>query len=169
MYESIKYVKFQTDVMKDYDKKRIRSAAFPWRLVNFDSYEQKSQGITNGNFIMFIPEDMFFLDRKKLFKGDPMNANTLMDTFIRNANKAFNTGIVQDAFKDLKKFRLRQIKIDNPNCEMMFIDDALASKYFDLTVCSLKAVDDKSPLLLYEGDILTGLIMPVNYHSYNSN
>lgn len=161
MYESIKYIKLQADVMKAYDKKMYGSA-FDWKYVKFETYDQKSQGITNGKFIMFIPEDMFLLDRDKVFAPNTIDGNRLIDAAIKNSYKAFNTGIVMDKFINSKKIKLREIKVDNPEGDVTFLDDTLASKYFDLSVCSLKTTDKKAPVLLYEGDILTAVIMPVN-------
>ena len=161
MYESIKYIKLQADVMKAYDKKMYGSA-FDWKYVKFETYDQKSQGITNGNFIMFIPEDMFLLDRDKVFDPNTLDGNRLIDAAIKNSYKAFDTGIVMDKFINSKKIKLREIKVDNPEGDVTFLDDTLASKYFDLSVCSLKTTGKKAPVLLYEGDILTAAIMPVN-------
>lgn len=161
MYESIKYIKLQADVMKAYDKKMYGSA-FEWKYVTFETYDQKSQGIATGEFIMFIPEDMFLLNRDKVFAPDTIDCNRIIDAAIKNSYTAFNTGIVMDKFINSKKVKLREIKVDNPEGDMIFLNDTMVSKYFDLSVCSLKTTGKKAPVFLYEGDILTALIMPVN-------
>lgn len=73
------------------------------------------------------------------------------------------TAFVSD-YRGNKKFTMVQIRSEFNDREA-YIDKALIKKYWDLEeVTFLFSSSKNGPLLIQEGEEITGLIMPVNWH-----
>lgn len=122
--------------------------------IRVGSYDENTVGVTVDGFVMwFIPEKLFIFDADKLRRGDvSINAKRLV----------FTTGIEDEVRTNelIQKGKTILSVIKNENVEV-FVDMKLL-KVFDKNA-QFKVRGPLSAVLVYENDILVGLVCPTKY------
>ena len=159
----MKNAKFQSDIIKQLIKDKSAE--------NINAYIDKvGAWISLDRFCAaYIKRDDFYISLAALASSketEIFNKVTKENTY--NGVQGYYTGQDVTAFvsdyRGNKKFTLAQIRSESNDREA-YIDKALIKKYWDLEeVTFLFSPSKNGPLLITEGDDITGLIMPVNWH-----
>lgn len=159
----MKNTKFQADIIKQLIK--------DGNAENINAYIDKvGAWISLDRFCAaYIKRDEFYISLAALASSketEIFNKVTKENTY--NGVPGYYTGQDVTAFvsdyRGNKKFTLAQIRSEFNDREA-YIDKALIKKYWDLEeVTFLFSPNKNGPLLIQEGEDITGLIMPVNWH-----
>ena len=138
----------------NYINSLISKAVYKKQKITFCNYDKNTVGVTWDGFAMyFIPEKDFIFDRDKLY-----HAWIDKDRFITTngyADAVRSNELIACDKKTLAVFK-------NYNTEV-FVDLKLL-KPFDSRTSTYKIKDPSSGVLVYENDILVGLVMPTRYN-----
>lgn len=158
----MKNAKFQSDIIKQLIKDKSAE--------NINAYIDKvGAWISLDRFCAaYIKREDFYISLAALASSKEtefFNKVTKENTYI--GIQGYYTGEDVSAFvadyKGNKKFTLS--KIQSEKGDRVYIDKTLIKKYWNLEeVTFLFSMSKKGPLLITEGDDITGLIMPVNWH-----
>lgn len=158
----MKNAKFQADIIKQLIK--------DGNAENINAYIDKvGAWISLDRFCAaYIKREDFYISLAALASSketEIFNKVTKENTY--NGVQGYYTGQDVSAFvadyKGNKKFTLA--KIQSEKGDSVYIDKSLIRKYWDLEeVTFLFSPNKKGPLLIAEGEDITGLIMPVNWH-----
>lgn len=158
----MKNAKFQADIIKQLIK--------DGNAENINAYIDKvGAWISLDRFCAaYIKREDFYISLAALASSketEIFNKITRENTY--NRLEGYYTGQDVTAFvadyKGNKKFTLAMIKSEKG--DSVYINKALIKKYWDLEeVTFLFSMSKKGPLLIQEGEDITGLIMPVNWH-----
>ncbi len=148
------YLKLQTDILKALDKEKTRNIVSPYRYALYRSVEDLNYVIIFNTYsAIYIRSDLFFLDLDKVSSTPVM----YRDHFF-NEDKAIPT-VTEGLTKPVLGTKKRLQIFTNVNGEIVVDTDLL--KYFDLKNATFKGTDGKSPVFIYEDDILVGVVLPV--------
>ena len=154
----MKYVKLQTDILKAADKQKITGNASPFQCGG--DYENKIVVIVDSCYMVFVPEDKFYLDISYVF-DKPLDVSKMMRSE-NEAIDAYNTGMIRTV-ADGRKVRVFST---NYEAEIWIAEQTL--KYFNLDECRFRASTKNKPVFIYEdnnlGSQLVGYILPVNHN-----
>ena len=150
------YLKVQQNLLKAAD------ARDGWKHKDFNIYyfitKDKVWMCPKGEWIIGIPKNQFYLDIDKIWKDiNPIRGETfLKDTGdlkpAVDTNSIFQVSIFQ------KKMNLHKFMVDDKAIYVK--EDRL--KFFEPDA-HFEGTNGRSPLYVYEGNELVGLILPVNY------
>lgn len=147
------YIKLQQDILKAkfIEDTKGRQSPFWYGL-----YKESVAIIIDGHYIVFIPKCAFYLDLDKIFpKVKPANINTI----IKCINEA-------EPIQDTRAMRIvaddQKVRIFSGKNDQIWIADDLF-KYFSKDVTEYRGIDKKSPIFLYEYEVLVGVLYPVNH------
>lgn len=149
------YIKFQTDLMRLYDnpKSQYKLVRMHWAHVD-DGYNKFVAVTPNGNYAMCIPEYFFYLNNKFLEERRKWD---YFDTILKLSDKHVPAQITGskivgdgDSLYILTAENGKQCFVNPKNL-----------KYFDLKEAVFMVKDEISGVLVYENNILVGLVMPV--------
>lgn len=153
----MKYLQLQTDILKAAYKQDTRGKASPFHCGD---YENKIAVIVDGCYMVFVPEDKFYLDISYVF-DKPRDVSKMMRSE-NEAIDAYNTGMIRTVLDGRK---VRVFSTDQ-EAEIWIAESNL--KYFDLDKCTFKGSEKNKPLFIYEdtnlGSQLVGYILPVNHN-----
>ena len=154
----MKYFKFQQELLK------AAEARDGWKHKPFDYpwFELNNQiGVCpRGHYIVLIPEVLFYLDRKKVFKSTTINGEQIIKMKADDLKNATDTHEITEVKPDNKKL-VKLHKFVTEDSEIYINEDNL--KYFDMDISTCKGTTAKNPLYVYEDGALVGLILPVNH------
>lgn len=154
----MKYIKLQQDLLKAAD------ARDGWKHKPFNNhwFETENQIFIcpDAYWMMGIPKESFYLNIDKVFKdiqpftsGNDLIKKSL-DTF-----PAKDTHMVIDVVKNRTKMKLHSFIV---NEETIYVNDNFL-KYFDLDESKVTGSGKRSPIYIWEGDVVVGLLLPVNH------
>lgn len=146
------YIKLQTNLLKQAEAHRTRGKAFDWHYGTTEEHVY----ITDGRFAVRIPTSCFYLDINRVFsKQTPMNSMPVLFEKGEAAQPAERTGkeqVVQD--------KRRAVCFETAQSDIWV--DIKFLEYFDNDeYTSYRATDYKSPVYIYEGEELAGLVLPM--------
>ena len=124
-------------------------------LIRVGSYDENTVGVTIDGFVMwFIPEKLFIFDADKLRRGgEPIDAKRLV--FTNGLEDAVRTNeLIQTDKTTLQVFKSENVEV--------FVDTKLL-KVFDKN-STYKVRSPLAPILVYENDILVGLVCSTKYN-----
>ena len=159
----MKNAKFQADIIKQLIKDKSAE--------NINAYIDKVGAWISLDRLCaaYIKRDEFYISLAALAssKETDIFVKTLENNIYHGVHGYYTgqdvTAFVSD-YRGNKKFTLAQIRSEEGDREA-YIDKALIKKYWDLEeVTFLFSSYKNGPLLIKEGEDITGLIMPVNYH-----
>ena len=144
------YIKIQNEIMKNNVKTSNNSKYFYHR-------NEKSIDITEGHFVIRIPDCMFYLNVEKAFSKPESNLS--IDALSKDASP------IKDTYKSIPFEKTSLHVFETSSGENIYVDEKLLSnfkpdKYDNLTYCGISA---KAPIFIYNDNELTGCICPVNY------
>ena len=112
--------------------------------------------IGNGNRLYIIPKKKCGVD---LTNVDSNNVKILQETTLKNIindNLYENVTLTNDKKVEGKK----TLRVFSKGNENIYIDESLI-KYFDLENCTFKGHNSKSPVYIYEHEVMVGLVLPI--------
>ena len=149
-------LKLQNDLLKkaynrDYNYKKDDTGVYSvceYECTNYLAYSDK-------HAVYMIPEFLLYIDINKIFPGEPTKA---LDRIINNSKDVNLVEVLDtDTIKMQDKSKLHIFKIDD---EEIYVDEKLL-KYFDFkNDISFFGAGKKSPIYVFEQDILMGLVLP---------
>lgn len=160
----MKNAKFQGDVIKQLIKDKSAE--------NINAYIDKVGAWISLDRLCaaYIKRDEFYISLAALASSKETDFFIkALENNIYNGVNGYYTGqdvttFVSD-YRGNKKFTLAQIRSESNDREA-YIDKALIKKYWNLEeVTFLFSPSKNGPLLIQEGEDITGLIMPVNWHN----
>lgn len=159
----MKNAKFQADIIKQLIKDKSAE--------NINAYIDKvGAWISLDRFCAaYIKRDEFYISLAALASSKETEVfSRAQENNIYHGVNGYYTGQDVTAFvsdyRGNKKFTLAQIRSEFNDREA-YIDKTLIKKYWDLEeVTFLFSPSKNGPLLIKEGEDITGLIMPVNWH-----
>lgn len=155
----MKYFKFQQELLK------AAEARDGWKHKPFDYpwFELNNQvGVCpGGHYIILIPDELFYLDRKRVFKSTTVNGEHILKLKNDELKDATDTHSIIEYYpsSNKKAAKLHKFVVDD---ETIYIDEDKL-KYFDTDISTYKGSGRKNPLYVYEHSRLVGMILPVNY------
>ena len=159
----MKNAKFQSDIIKQLIK--------DGNAENINAYIDKvGAWISLDRFCAaYIKRDEFYISLAALASSKETEVfSRTQENNIYHGVHGYYTGQDVTAFvsdyRGNKKFTLAQIRSESNDREA-YIDKALIRKYWDLEEATFLFSPNKNgPLLIQEGEDITGLIMPINWH-----
>lgn len=144
----MKYLKLQSDLIKAAEKRDgWKNECFKYK---YGIKDDVIVIISNFKFWV-IPLSNFYLDINKVFPFEQIHN---LDLFIRKAE-------YEVTFTGLSKIiDKKNLLIFDCNGKSVYIDESLL-KDFDIEYSSLRGNDEKSPIQIYENDVLVGAVLPV--------
>ena len=124
------------------------------KTIKFGFYDENTVGITLDGYVMwFIPNDLFIFDANKLSRGvAPLDVKCLVHT--NGLENAVRTNeLIKTEKGTLTIFKSEKVEV--------FVDTKLL-KVFDKN-STYKITKPYQPVLVYENDILVGLVCPTRY------
>ena len=132
----------------------ISKAFYKEQKIMLGAYDENTVGVTTDGFVMYlIPEKAFIFDKNKLNRERVDMTRFIFPYGYESAVRS-NELIASDK-KTLAVFK-------NDNIEV-FVDLKLL-KAFDSRTSTYKIKSPTSGVLVYENDILVGLVMPTRYN-----
>ena len=160
----MKYVKLQQDLVKLADKRDRGAGSKRVRLFwgKPDEEDGYIEIVINGVYIVFIREDMRYIDLDKVCKGAQIDIKRLMkDQY--EAIEATNT-ISSRKIRTVGSLKVRIFETEKDS-EIWIDENNL--KYFDLDNSTFKGTDRNGPIYIYEADPinrLVGYVLPVRHN-----
>ena len=113
--------------------------------------------IGNNAILYVIPKEECGID---LTNVDCNNVNIIQESVLKGfINDDKYTSVI--LANDIKVYDKTTLRVFSKDDEKIYVDDALL-KYFDLKKSTFKGRNSKSPIYIYEYEVLVGLVMPVN-------
>lgn len=111
--------------------------------------------IGNGHRLYIIPKKKCGVD---LTNVDSNNVKILQETTLKNIinDNSYENVTLTDDKKVIDKKTLRVFSKGDEN---IYVDESLI-KYFDLENSTFKAHNSKSPIYIYEYEVMVGLVLP---------
>lgn len=143
-------VKIQQELIKDV----MNNKSSNWFIQIKDS---EVYIMTRHQVYILDPKE-FLLDNSKLDGVDSTNiADSLLKT-ADDAKPAVKTGITKSIVLGGKDVNCLELKREDNN-ELVYLDQALLKLYDKLA--EFEVINGKSPVYIYESDILVGVVLPV--------
>lgn len=153
----MKYFKFQQELLKAAEGRdgwKHKPFNYPWFELN------NQVGICpSGHYIVLIPDELFYLDRKRVFKSTTVNGEQILKLKGDDLKDATDTHSIIEYKQYNKLVKLHKFTVGD---EPIYIDENNL-KYFDLDISTYKGTGRKNPLYVYEDGGLVGMILPVNH------
>ena len=113
--------------------------------------------IGNVNRLYIIPKKKCGVDLTNI---DSNNVKILQESTLKNI---INDNLYENVTltDDKKVAGKKTLRVFNKGDENIYIDETLI-KYFDLENSSFKGHNSKSPVYIYEYEVMVGLVLPVN-------
>ena len=112
--------------------------------------------IGNGNRLFYIiPKKKCGVDLTNI---DSNNVKILQESTLKNI---INDNLYENVTltDDKKVVGKKTLRVFSKGDENIYIDETLI-KYFDLKNCTFKGHDSKSPVYIYEHEVIVGLVLP---------
>lgn len=159
----MKYLKVQQDLLK------IAVARDDWKHRPFNcpwfQYKGKVWVCFDAVICLGIPHGQFYLDREQVFKDAvPFDGGKNIIDMNTDTMEALDTKTVRDVVINRKKMKLHEFTVGDAT---VHINDELLNKYFELEISRFTGTKRNSPIYVWEGDDLVGVVFPVNYNSIN--
>lgn len=165
----MKYVKVQTELLKEIAIREVGGMSSNRCL--YCEYENRIGIFLTGNWGMFIPKDLFFIDKEKLekhikkFDFNDLIKMAKLETIPKE--RVVDTGIIlEDDLVIYNGKKVKQHKFTINNEDIYINNDFL--KYFDKDVYKITGTNHKSPIFLWGNDgfgssnDLLGIVLPIN-------
>ena len=147
------YEKIQNKVLKSAFKRDAELKPFRFKWGMYDDSVVIINETASGLFI--IPKNRFYLDIQQVFGcAEPVPVEKIIN------KSEVKDIILTDTFINTDNGMLGVFKQLN-NDEPIYYDSKLLKEYGKLTNPHYKGTDAKSPILIYEGEDMVGLILPV--------
>lgn len=138
----------------NYINSLISKAFYKEQKIMLGAYDENTVGVTADGFAMYlIPEKAFIFDKDKLNR-ERVDINSFINNYGYESAVRSNELIASDK-KTLAVFK-------NDNTEV-FVDLKLL-KAFDNRTSTYKIKSPTAGVLVYENDILVGLVMPTRHN-----
>ena len=148
------FLKIQSDILKGAYNRVVKDKGFDWRYCETD----RSVVVGNKYACYIIPKYYMFLDIEKTFDRPSCEGfKSIIDT-------SETTTFIEDTGIE-KRLPDRSITVHIFDCgegEELWISTKLL-KRFDLNNCVFKGKNRKTPLFIYENDVLVGIVIGVNH------
>lgn len=120
------YIKVQQEIIKDNAKP---NAVKLWSYGVYEYEKNNYIGVIppEAYFILLIPNDKFYLDVNKTFKGEPLKIERMLD--FENACEATKSNIVEELPIRGKECKARLFLTEKD--DEIYINEKLFNKYFD--------------------------------------
>lgn len=149
-------LKIQNNLMKAAEARDLTGDEKYFKAYQFMEDDRAFYVVENAIAVWAIPKSLYYLNTEKIFKDqipvnikkmidDASEAETLIDT---ETEKKVGTGTVHIFQKD--------------NGEQIYLDKKLL-KYHKLEACTFRGTKKNYPVYIYEEDVLTAVVLPVNY------
>lgn len=147
-----KYIKFETDLMRLFDKNKLKR--FKWGVL--DNNKDELVFTLDGNYAVIIPRVKFYL------------CDDLLDS--RNEWKQFSTIFNMENYvsahvvvSDIDDKGELYYKLNSATNEQVWVR-AKNLKYFDFPATTTFAIkNDISPVMVFENGELVGVVMPIRW------
>ena len=142
-------VKLQQEIIKDLlNDKRGR-----W----FIQIKESEVYIMSRYQVFILSPKEFVLDIDKLALGNTNIADSLLKS-AEDAKPAIKTGIIKSVISQGKDVNCLELKREDTG-ELVYVNQTLL-KLYDKN-CDFTAINSKSPVFIYESDILVGMVLPI--------
>ena len=112
--------------------------------------------IGNANRLYIIPKKECGVD---LTNVDSNNVRIIQESGLKGfINDDKYTSVILT--NDIKVYDKTTLRVFSKDDEKIYVDDALL-KYFDLKKSTFKSRNSKSPIYIYEDEVMVGLVLPV--------
>ena len=142
-------VKLQQEIIKDY----LNDKRGKWYI---QIKESEVYIMTRTQVFILSPKE-FVLDIDKLGLSNTNIADSLIKS-VNEAKTAIKTGIIKSVICQGKDVNCLELKRED-NGEIVYVDLTLL-KLFD-KICDFAVINGKSPVFIYEYDILVGMVLPI--------
>lgn len=146
------YLKIQNEVLKSAYDRELKKKPFKW--FYYETENELIIGIDYGFYV--IPKRIAFLNVEKTFNAPPCRAFKNIIDDLREFKDVVDTGVE----KTLDDFTVHIF--DCGDGEEVWINKNHL-KMFDLKNSTFKGKNKKSPLFIYENDVLVGAMLGVNH------
>lgn len=153
----MKYLQLQKDLLTAADK---RDRTGKRSIFTYGITGNKLAVCVDGNYLVFVPKDRFYLDLDKIFpQRTPLDLKKIMYEDPEDALPAIDTGVTRTV-ADGRKVRV----FTNDKADIWIAETCL--KYFDLSISTFAGTEKNKALYIFEDDIgktLVGMVLPVIY------
>ena len=112
--------------------------------------------IGNNTILYVIPKEECGID---LTNVDCNNVNIIQESVLKGfINDDKYTSVILT--NDIKVYDKTTLRVFSKDDEKIYVDDALL-QYFDLKKSTFKGRNSKSPIYIYEYEVMVGLVLPV--------
>ena len=112
--------------------------------------------IGNGNRLYIIPKKECGID---LTNVDSNNVRIIQESGLKGfINDDKYTSVILT--NDIKVYDKTTLRVFSKDDEKIYVDDALL-KYFDMKKSTFKGRNSKSPIYIYEYEVMVGVVLPV--------
>lgn len=147
------YIKLQQDILKAKFIEDTRGRRSPFA---YGFYEESVAIVIDSQYIVFVPKCAFYLDLEKTFpKNVPLTVGKMIKPY--DTEPITDTGMIR-TIEDGRKIRVFSGAKDE-----IWIDDRKFKYFGKDDVTEYRGTDKKSPIYLYEYEVLVGMILPVNH------
>ena len=150
------FLKIQSEILKGAYNRLIKDKEFDWQYCETD------QSVVMGNAFecYIIPKQYVFLNIEKTFDRPPLEGFKTIIQGSETTHFVEDTGIE----KHLPDSNIAVHIFDCGEGEELWINVKLL-KRFDLKKCVFKGNNRKTPLFIYENDVLVGIVIGINHNS----
>ena len=143
-------VKLQQEIIKDY----LNDKRGKWYI----QIKESEVYIMSRTQVFILSPKEFVLDIDKLGLSNTNIADSLIKS-AKEAKKTNKTGIIKSVICQGKDVNCLELKRED-NGEIAYVDLTLL-KLFDKN-CDFAVINGKSPIFIYEYNILVGVVLPIN-------
>ena len=112
--------------------------------------------IGNNTILYVIPKEECGID---LTNVDCNNVNIIQESVLKGfINDDKYTSVILN--NDIKVYDKTTLRVFSKDDEKIYVDESLI-KYFDLKKSTFKGRNSKSPIYIYEDEVMVGLVLPV--------
>lgn len=153
------YSKVQIEILKMANKRKM-GMAYQKSYVRWRYGETEDEiWVCEGHRIEVIPKSMWFLNKETVFTDEPMGklkdyipSDTKSTTRLRTTKEILTCG---------KKYQCEVFTVEGEEDEVLV--DVKQLKDFDLDYCTFKGTNRLNGIVVYEGELLVGYVLPVKY------
>ena len=112
--------------------------------------------IGNNTTLYVIPKKECAIDLTNI---DSNNVKIIQESVLKGfINDDKYTSVILT--NDIKVYDKRTLRVFSNDDEKIYVDDALL-KYFDLKKSTFKGCNSKSPIYIYEYEVMVGVVLPI--------
>ena len=150
------YTKVQSQVMTDKIAAVNGVSKFLYGACEYD--QESYHGITEGHYIVFVPEWAYYIDDNKVFGNKP--AWEGVKGIVQTISDTKPIKLTPD-LKTVEGHKKPLLVFENEEEEKIYIDSALHDNFKTAPSITYRGTTSKAPIFLFSYDRLIGCILPV--------